>query len=59
MNITIDKLNHELFLEGKSNLLQVAVSVEGTCIDLWCVKSGDLLNSFEDCDEAISAIQKI
>jgi hypothetical protein len=59
MNITIDKLNHELFLEGKSNLLQVAVSVEGTCIDLWCVKSGDLLNTFEDDHEAISAIQRI
>ena len=59
MNITIYKLNHELFLEGKSNLLQVAVSGEGTCIDLWCIKSGDLINTFEDDHEAISAIQRI
>ena len=59
MNITIDKLNHELFTKGKSDLLEVAVSVEGTCIDLWCVKSGDLLNTFEGDDEAISAIQRI
>jgi|TARA_R110000796_G_scaffold4849_3_gene18343 hypothetical protein len=55
---TVAMLNHELFLKGQLDL-QVDVSIghnEVDTIDLWDCKSGDLLNSFEDCDEAISAI---
>jgi hypothetical protein len=58
---TVSMLNHELYLKGQVDL-QVDVSIghnEVDTIDLWDCKSGDLVDSFEDTDEAISAISAI
>lgn len=59
IDATVDMLNHELFIKNKFDW-EVDVSItDDQGIDLWHGKSGDLLKSFEDCEEAISAIQAI
>ena len=56
---TVDMLNHELYLKNRFDW-EVDVSLtDGQGIDLWNGKRGWLLKSFEDCEEAVSAIQAI